>query len=74
MRQIVGVARTANYIGWGEPPQPCIYVPLTQNYSDSMILYVRSKGDPGDLLAVVEREVRAAGPQVLIFGIRTGSG
>ena len=37
-----------------------------------MVLYVRSKGDPRQVLAPVEREMRAAGPQILLFGIRTG--
>ena len=72
MRQIVGIARTANYSNWAEPPQLCIYVPLEQNYSDGMTLYVRSKGDPKQILIPVEREVRAAGPQILVSGIRTG--
>src|SRR6185312_1834402 len=31
MRQVVGVARTANYSSWGEAPQRCVYVPLEQN-------------------------------------------
>ena len=44
MRQVVGVARTANYTAWGEPPQPCAYIPLAQNDSETMVLYVRSKG------------------------------
>jgi putative ABC transport system permease protein len=72
-RQIVGVARTANYTSWGEPPQPCVYVPLAQNYSEAMNLYVRSKGDPREVLVPVERELRAAGPRVLVFSIRTGN-
>ncbi len=72
-RQVVGVARTGNYTGWGEPPQPCVYVPLEQSYSDAMILYVRSKRDPGEIMNPVEREMRAAAPQVLIFSARTGS-
>ncbi len=73
MRQVVGVARTANYTAWGEPPQPCAYVPLAQNDSETMVLYVRSKGNPRELLAPVERELRSVGPQVLVFGTRTGS-
>jgi predicted permease len=72
-RQVVGVSRTADYTGLGEPPQACIYVPLTQNYADSMVLYVRSQANPREVLAPAEREIRAAGPQILIFGIRTGS-
>ena len=72
MRQIVGIARTANYSNWAEPPQLCIYVPLEQNYSDGMVLYVRSKGDPKQILIPVEREVRAAAPQILVSSVRTG--
>jgi predicted permease len=71
-REVVGIARTANYSTWAEPAQPCVYVPLEQNYSDAMTLYVRSKADPGQILAPVQREVRAAGPQTLVSDIRTG--
>jgi predicted permease len=73
MRQIVGVARTGNYSTWGEAPQLCIYVPLEQNYSDAMTLYVRSKGAPEEILLPVQHEVRAAAPQILAVDIRTGS-
>jgi predicted permease len=71
-RQIVGVARTANYTAWGEPPQFCVYVPLEQNYSDTMALYVRTKGDPLQQIAPVEREIHAVGPQVVVSNPRTG--
>ncbi len=72
MREIVGIARNANYSAWAEPPQFCVYVPMEQNYSDGMTLYVRSKGDPKDILTTVDREVRAAAPQILVSGTRTG--
>lgn len=58
-RQIVGIARTANYSALGEPPQRCIYVPLEQSYFDAMTLYVRSKADPKQILTPVQRELRA---------------
>jgi putative ABC transport system permease protein len=73
MRQIVGVAKTANYSNWGESPQLCVYVPLAQSESDSLVLYVRSERDPQEILNPVEREIRGAGPQVLMSGRRTGS-
>jgi putative ABC transport system permease protein len=73
MRQIVGVAGTANYSNWGEPPQGCVYVPMEQNYADGLILYVRSKRNPQELLNPVEHEIHEAGPQVLVSGRRTGS-
>jgi predicted permease len=72
MRQIVGIARTASYTNWAEPPQLCVYVPLEQNYADVMTLYVRSKGDPQQIVMPVQREVHAAAPQVLMSGVRTG--
>jgi hypothetical protein len=72
MRVVVGIARTANYTSWGEPPQPCIYLPLAQADPEAMVLYVRTKADPREILAPVEREMRAAAPQILLFGIRTG--
>jgi predicted permease len=75
MRQIVGIARTANYTNWAEPAQACVYLPLEQHYSDAMTLYVRSKADPRQILMPVERELRAAGPQVMLntlYGVRTG--
>lgn len=72
LRQIVGVARTANYTAWGEPPQFCVYVPLEQNYSDALTLYIRTKGDPLLQITPVEREIHAAGPQIVVTMPRTG--
>jgi predicted permease len=73
-RQVVGISRTANYTAWGEPPQLCVYVPLEQNYSDGMILYVRSKGDPRPMLIPVQREISAAGPRILVGGMNARTG
>jgi predicted permease len=72
MREIVGVARTANYSSWGEPPQLCVYVPLAQNHLPAMTLYVRSQGDPAQIIGPVRREISAADSQVLVSGVRTG--
>jgi predicted permease len=72
MREIVGVARTGNYSSFGEPPQRCVYVPLEQNQLPAMTLYVRSSGDPAQMVSAVRREIHAAGPQVLMSGVRTG--
>src|SRR5438874_4452511 len=73
MRQIVGIAGNANYSNWGEPAQACVYVPLAQTSSDTMFLYVRGKGDPRNILLPVQGEIRAAAPQILVSGIRTGA-
>jgi predicted permease len=73
MRQVIGVARTANYSSWAEPPQPCVYVPLEQNVLGTMVLYVRTVDDPAPMLVTLERELNAAAPQVLVSYARTGS-
>jgi hypothetical protein len=48
-------------------------VPLAQNPLPAMTLYVRSAGEPGALVVAVGRQIAAAGPQVLVSGVRTGS-
>jgi predicted permease len=72
-RQIVGIARTANYSSLGEPAQPCVYVPLEQNFSDSMTLYVRSKGDPRNVLLAVQHAVHTLAPRISLDDVRTGA-
>jgi putative ABC transport system permease protein len=72
LREVVGVARDANYTTWGEPPQRCVYVPLAQNSLPSMTLYVRSTVGPEQVINVVRREINTVGPQVLVAGVRTG--
>lgn len=72
MRQIVGVAKNASYTSWGEAPQLCVYVPLEQNYGGVMALYVRSAGNPGNMLAPVEREIHAVAPEIVVANPRTG--
>lgn len=71
-RQIVGIARNANYTSWAEPPQLCVYVPLEQNYSDAMILYVRTTGPPQDVMTAVLKQLSTAGPRMTI-STQTGS-
>ena len=71
-RQIVGVATTANYQALGEEPQSCIYLPLKQNFSDAMVLYVRTERDPATVIGAVQREIRTGDSQVDVSDVRTG--
>jgi predicted permease len=71
--QVVGVVKTANYQSLGEPAQACVYIPLRQNYSDAMILYVRSERDPSMILAAVQGEIRNLDPALPMEDIRTGT-
>ncbi len=72
MRQVIGIAKTANYSTLAEPAQPCVYVPSEQRYSDAMVLYVRSKGDPQQMLMPVQREIHAVAPAISATDARTG--
>jgi predicted permease len=71
--EIVGVVKTANYQTLGEAPQSGIYIPLRQNYSDAMILYVRTERDPSATLAAVQGEIRTLDPGLPVEDIRTGT-
>jgi predicted permease len=71
--QIVGIVKTTNYQTLGEPPQACIYIPLRQNYSEDMILYVRSERDPSTILAAIQGEIRDLDPGLPLEDIRTGT-
>ena len=67
----MGIARDANYTALGEAPQPCVYLPLRQDFADSVVLYVRSRGEPGDALAAAQREVRSIDPLLWTSDART---
>jgi putative ABC transport system permease protein len=65
-REIVGVVGTTKYQTLGEAPQPCMFLPLAQNYTDAMVLYVRTTGDPAAIVGTMQRVVRTLGPDVPI--------
>jgi predicted permease len=71
LRQVVGVARNANYQALGEAPQPCVYLSLRQNFSDAVVLYVRTRTDPASVLAAVQREIRGLDPLLWVGDVRT---
>lgn len=71
--QIVGVVKTTNYQALGEAPQACVYIPLRQNFTDSMILYARSERDPSTVLAAVQAEIHRLDPGLAVEDMRTGT-
>lgn len=72
-RQIVGIVKTSNYQTLGEAPQSCVYVPLRQNYSDSMVLYIRTERNPLQIIPALQSEIRNIDPALPIDDLRTGS-
>ena len=63
-REVVGIVETVKYTTLGEAPQACVFVPLAQNYGDTMTLYVRSSGGIAPVLGAARGELRALDPQV----------
>jgi predicted permease len=63
-REVVGVAKTSKYNTLGEDPQIAAYVPLAQNYSDAMVLFLRTDGDPAAALGTVLGEIRRIDAEV----------
>ncbi len=54
--QIVGIVKTVKYQSLGEPPQPIVYLPMTQQYQPNATLFVRTKGSPDSAV----NDIRAA--------------
>lgn len=70
-REVVGVVRTSNYVTLGEKPQSCAFLPLRQNYSDAVSLYVRTNGDPAPVLGAAQAEVRLLDREMPITNLWT---
>jgi predicted permease len=71
--EVVGVARDAKYLSLAEVDEPYLYRPITQSESDNpaLSLAVRTTGDPLQMRAAVEREVKALMPGWPAFHFRT---
>ncbi|HVF45420.1 MAG TPA: ABC transporter permease [Pyrinomonadaceae bacterium] len=69
--EIVGVARDGKYWTIGEAPQLFVYSPLSQSYSQTATLVVRSEGDPRPLAAAIRAEVARLDPSLPLFDVKT---
>lgn len=71
--EIVGIVRDAKYLSLAETAQPWLYQPLAQEPTDNptLSLAVRTTGDPMQLRAGIEREVKALIPTWPAFQFRT---
>jgi len=72
-RRIVGIVKTTDYGSLGEPPQACVYLPFRQKYTDSMVLYVKTQGEPEQMFSTLQSELRNIDAALLIEDVRTGN-
>jgi macrolide transport system ATP-binding/permease protein len=66
--EVVGIARTANYLALGELPQPMVYTSMLQSWTPLAVLHARVAGDPGMVLAAVKREIQRRDANLLLEG------
>ena len=55
----------------GEDPQPVVYLPMTQGYSPSATVQVRTTGKPEAVIATVRGEVQSLAPNLAITNVQT---
>ncbi len=70
-RLVVGVVPTGKYSSLGEAPTAFMYFPQAQEWSSSMILQLRTKGDPSAVVPLLRAEVTALDPTLPVANIRT---
>ena len=68
---VVGVLHDSRRWGLDGEPVPETYLPFAQQQFPSMALAVRGHGSPGELAAMVRRQVAAVDPTEAIFDVTT---
>jgi predicted permease len=68
---IAGVVGNIKTEGFDRPDQPHIYVPILQNPSYAMAIYVRTAGNPSGLGQALRQQVQAVDPNLPVFGEQT---
>jgi predicted permease len=69
--EVIGVARDATSQDLFQSPPRIAYFPLSQKYDGGMTLHLRSAIKPEQLVAAVQREVRALDSKLPIYNVRT---
>jgi putative ABC transport system permease protein len=69
--EVAAVAANSKIFAIGEEPQPCVYMPLGQNYSSAMTLHVRTGGDPASALGIVRQTVQSLDAELLLTNVQT---
>ena len=68
---VVGVVKPSKYSNLLEPPEPFFYVPLRQNLSTQVALFVRTPQGPETMATVLAREVHALDPELAPYEVIT---
>jgi predicted permease len=71
LREIVGVSGNSVQGQIGDPPQPVVYLPMTQEYSPFATVQVRTTGDPDAVVGSVRSVVQALDTNLAITNVQT---
>src|SRR5262249_31325081 len=72
--EIVGVVADIRHAGLQFKPDPCLFLPQSQEPNYQVALVVRSTGDPLKLAKTVQEQIRAVDPDQGVTDIRTMDG
>jgi predicted permease len=64
--EVVGIAQDGKYHDLQEPPQPVVYLPLSQIEQSEVVLVVRSQRAPNEIAPVLQRTLSGIEPDVPI--------
>jgi predicted permease len=68
---IVGVAQNAKYRQLVYPAEPVVFLPLFQDFDESVIIHVRTAGDGSGIAQAVEKAVHRLNPELPVFNVTT---
>lgn len=68
--EVVGEVEDSWQFGVGEPPQPVIYLAITQAYSPFAVLHVRTDGNPDSVLPAVRVQVQSLDRDLGFVGVQ----
>jgi predicted permease len=66
LREVVGVVEDGKYNNMQEPPQPVVYLPLTQNEQRGLVFVVRSPRAHNEMAPALQRTLSGLEPNALI--------
>ncbi len=56
--EVVGVVKDIKYGSLNEEPRPYLYLPVLQDLSPMMVLHVWTRGEPGDFIPALRKEIQ----------------
>jgi putative ABC transport system permease protein len=68
---VVGVAKDIRYRRFDEKPEPVMYLPLLQSWSDAFTLHVRARRDAASLAPAVRSVAAALDAALPLYAVRT---